>query len=154
MNNQTNNKNMKKTILIALAAIACLSTTAQKRAVTIPDVYRITSVSGVGLSPDGKQLVYSAGNTSLKTLKSDRRIVVAKTDGTGATDIVTGENCYGPAWSADGREIYYFDMAPDTTMQMFAYRLESKQSRQLTTYKLGVADGIVSPDGRFVAFSA
>ena len=145
---------MKKTILIALAAIACLSTTAQKRAVTIPDVYRITSVSGVGLSPDGKQLVYSAGNTSLKTLKSDRRIVVAKTDGTGATDIVTGENCYGPAWSADGREIYYFDMAPDTTMQMFAYRLESKQSRQLTTYKLGVADGIVSPDGRFVAFSA
>ena len=145
---------MKKTILIALAAIACLSTTAQKRAVTIPDVYRITSVSGVGLSPDGKQLVYSAGNTSLKTLKSDRRIVVAKNDGTGATDIVTGENCYGPAWSADGREIYYFDMAPDTTMQMFAYRLESKQSRQLTTYKLGVADGIVSPDGRFVAFSA
>ena len=145
---------MKKTLILALAAMACLSTTAQKRAVTIPDVYRITSVSGVGLSPDGKQLVYSAGNTSLKTLKSDRRIVVAKTDGTGATDIVTGENCYGPAWSADGRDIYYVDQASDTTMQLFAYNLASRQSRQLTTYKLGVADGIVSPDGRYVAFSA
>ena len=80
---------MKKTIIMALAAIACLSTTAQKRAVTIPDVYRITSVSGVGLSPDGRQLVYSAGNTSLQTLKSDRRIVVSKTDGTAAQDIIT-----------------------------------------------------------------
>ncbi len=145
---------MKKTLILALAAIACLSTTAQKRAVTIPDIYRITSVSGVGLSPDGKQLVYSAGNTSLKTLKSDRRIVVSRTDGTSATDIVTGEHCYGPAWSADGRDIYYVDQAPDTTMQLFAYNLASRQSRQLTTYKLGVADGIVSPDGRYVAFSA
>ena len=145
---------MKKTLILALAAIACLSTTAQKRAVTIPDIYRITSVSGVGLSPDGKQLVYSAGNTSLKTLKSDRRIVVSRTDGTSATDIVTGEHCYGPAWRADGRDIYYVDQAPDTTMQLFAYNLASRQSRQLTTYKLGVADGIVSPDGRYVAFSA
>ena len=145
---------MKKTLILALAAMACLSTTAQKRAVTIPDVYRITSVSGVGLSPDAKQLVYSAAGTSLQTLKSDRRIVVAKTDGTGATDIVTGENCYGPVWSADGRDIYYVDQASDTTMQLFAYNLASRQSRQLTTYKLGVADGIVSPDGRYVAFSA
>lgn len=139
---------------MALAAIACLSTAAQKRAVTIPDVYRITSVSGVGLSPDGKQLVYSAGNTSLKTLKSDRRIVVSRTDGTAATDIITGEHCYGPVWSTDGRDIYYVDQAPDTTMQLFAYSLSAKQSRQLTHYKLGVADGIVSPDGRYVAFSA
>ncbi len=145
---------MKKTLILVLAAIACLSTTAQKRAVTIPDIYRITSVSGVGLSPDGKQLVYSAGNTSLKTLKSDRRIVVSRTDGTSTTDIVTGEHCYGPAWSSDGRDIYYVDQAPDTTMQLFAYNLASRQSRQLTTYKLGVADGIVSPDGRYVAFSA
>lgn len=145
---------MKKTIIMALAAIACLSTTAQKRAVTIPDVYRITSVSGVGLSPDGKQLVYSAGNTSLQTLKSDRRIVVSKTDGTAAQDIITGENCYGPVWSADGRDIYYVDQAPDTTVQLFAYNLSTKQSRQLTHYKLGVADGIVSPNGRYVAFSA
>ena len=139
---------------MALAAIACLSTAAQKRAVTIPDVYRITSVSGVGLSPDGKQLVYSAGNTSLKTLKSDRRIVVSRADGTAATDIITGEHCYGPVWSTDGRDIYYVDQAPDTTMQLFAYSLSAKQSRQLTHYKLGVADGIVSPDGRYVAFSA
>ena len=139
---------------MALAAIACLSTAAQKRAVTIPDVYRITSVSGVGLSPDCKQLVYSAGNTSLKTLKSDRRIVVSRADGTAATDIITGEHCYGPVWSTDGRDIYYVDQAPDTTMQLFAYSLSAKQSRQLTHYKLGVADGIVSPDGRYVAFSA
>jgi len=139
---------------MALAAIACLSTAAQKRAVTIPDVYRITSVSGVGLSPDCKQLVYSAGNTSLKTLKSDRRIVVSRADGTAATNIITGEHCYGPVWSTDGRDIYYVDQAPDTTMQLFAYSLSAKQSRQLTHYKLGVADGIVSPDGRYVAFSA
>ena len=145
---------MKKTLILTLAAIACLSTTAQKRAVTIPDIYRITSVSSVGLSPDGKQLVYSAGNTSLKTLKSDRRIVVSRTDGTAATDVITGEHCYGPVWSADGRDIYYVDQAPDTTMQLFAYNLLSRQSRQLTSYKLGVADGIVSPDGRYVAFSA
>lgn len=145
---------MKKLIL-ALAATACLSATmAQKRAVTIPDVYRIVGVSSVGLSPDGKHITYSAGNTSLQTLKSDRHIVLANADGSHATDIVTGENCYGPTWSSDGREIYYTDQASDTTVQLFAYNLSSRQTRQLTRYKLGVADGVVSPDGKYVAFSA
>ncbi len=145
-----------KPIYIALAALLGLSAAAQqpKRAVTISDVYRITSVSGVGLSPDGKRITYSAGNTSLRTLKADRRIVVADADGSHATDIVTGEHCGSPAWSADGRTIYYTDQAPDTTMQLFACDVASKQTRQLTSYRLGVADGAVSPDGRFVAFSA
>ena len=141
-------------LILALAAIACLSTMAQKRAVTIPDVYRITSVSGVGLSPDAKRLVYSVGNTSLQTLKSDRRIVVSKVDGSGATDIVTGEHCYGPVWNADGSKIYYFDQAPDGLMQLFDYNLATGEKRLLTHYKLGIADGIVSPGGRYMAFSA
>ncbi|MBR5728118.1 MAG: S9 family peptidase [Muribaculaceae bacterium] len=145
---------MKRMLILALAAIACLSTMAQKRAVTIPDVYRITSVSAVGLSPNGKQLVYSVGNTSLQTLKSDRRIVVSNIDGTNAEEIITGESCYGPVWSADGRKIYYFDQAPDGMTQLFDYNLATREKRLLTHYKLGVADGIVSPDGRYVAFSA
>lgn len=145
---------MKKTLILALAAIACLSTVAQKRAVTIPDVYRITSVSSVGLSPDTKRLVYSVGNTSLQTLKSNRRIVVSKIDGSGAEDILTGEHCYGPAWSADGRTIYYTDTAPDDVPQLFAYNLSTHEKQLLTHYKLGVGDGIVSPNGRYVAFSA
>ena len=145
-----------RTIYIALAALVGLSAAAQqpKRAVTISDVYRITSVNSVGLSPDGKRITYSAGNTSLQTLKADRHIVVADTDGSHATDIVTGEYCGAPAWSADGRTIYYTDLAPDTTIQLFACDVASKQCRQLTSYRLGVADGAVSPDGRFVAFSA
>ena len=117
---------MKKTLILALAAIACLSTMAQKRAVTIPDVYRITSVSAVGLSPDAKQLVYSVGNTSLQTLKSNRRIVVSGIDGTNAEEIITGEHCYGPMWSADSRKIYYFDQAPDGETQLFDYKKEKK----------------------------
>ena len=145
---------MKRMLILALVAIACLSTMAQKRAVTIPDVYRITSVSGVGLSPDAKQLVYSVGNTSLQTLKSDRRIVVSKVDGSGATDIVTGEHCYGPVWNADGSKIYYFDQAPDGLTQLFDYNLATGEKRLLTHYKLGIADGIVSPGGRYMAFSA
>lgn len=145
---------MKKTLIVALVAIASLSTMAQKRAVTIPDVYRITSVSGVSLSPDAKKLVYSVGNTSLQTLKSDRRIVVSKADGSGATDIITGEHCYGPVWNADGSKIYYFDQDPDGVTQLFDYNLATREKRLLTHYKLGIADGVVSPDGRYVAFSA
>ena len=145
---------MKKTLILALVAIASLSIVAQKRAVTIPDVYRITSVSSVGLSPNAKQLVYSVGNTSLQTLKSDRRIVVSNIDGKNAEDIITGEHCYGPVWSADGSKIYYFDQDPDGVTQLFDYNLATREKRLLTHYKLGVADGVVSPDGRYVAFSA
>ena len=146
---------MKKSILFCgLVALISMTGLAQKRAVTISDIYRIVNVSGVGLSPDGKQLVYSVGNTSLQTLKSDRRIVVAKADGGEPTEIVTGEHCGAPVWSADGRVVYYTDQAADTTMQLFAFDLASRQIRQLTNYKLGVADGVVSPDGRYVAFSA
>lgn len=145
---------MRKTIVMALAVVLGLASTAQKRAVTIPDIYRIWSVNSVSLSPDAKQLLYMSSNTSLKDLKAVHRIHVASTDGRNERTIVDNENCYAPTWSSDGKSIYYTDMAPDTTMQLFAYDISTEQIRQLTSYKLGVADGIVSPDGRYVAFSA
>lgn len=144
-----------KTLVLALACALPLGVMAQKRAVTIRDVYRITSVNGVALSPDAKRIVYSAGNTSLQTLKSNRRIVVADCNGGNATDIVVSENCASPMWSTDGRSVYYTDMSTDSTaMQLYVYDLSTRESRALTSYALGVADGVVSPDGRYVAFSA
>lgn len=143
-----------KQSFLGLAALFCLVAGAQKRAVTIGDIYRITSVSGVTLSPDGKQLLYSSGNTSLQSLKSDRHIYVSDPDGKQATSIVAGEYCGSPVWSADGRQVYYTDMAPDTTMQLFAHNMASGEKRQLTSFKMGVTDVIVSSDGRYAAFTA
>ena len=61
---------MKKISLILLVMMSLLNLQAQKRAFQISDLYRVQSVYGVTVSPEGNTLAYVHSRSDLKNHKS------------------------------------------------------------------------------------
>lgn len=136
---------MKYSFFIALAWFVSVAAPAQKRAVGIPDVYSLTTVSGPVVSPQGK-LAYSLYESRFQQ-PTKMSVVV---DGR----VVTTDNLSSsPTWSADGKSLYYVSHASGLP-QLYRYDVATAASTQLTSYALGLAGPIVSPNGRYIAFAA
>ncbi len=145
---------MNKTLLTAALCAGIASTAcAQKRAFTIEDLYRVKSVYAISVSPDGKQLSYTSGASNLKEHKSTTDVYLMNTDGSAVENISADGKSSGAVWAEDGKRLY-FTATVDGKSQVFAYSLADKQRTQLTDYALGIDAPVVSPDGRYIAFTA
>lgn len=138
---------MRKRILLAvmLGALVATGANAQKRAFTIPDLYRVQYAAGPTVSAKG-QLAYYVSSSDLKSQTSKTTLYI---DHQPLEDI----KGFAPQWSADGSKLYYSAVADDG-LQVFAYDLQTRQSRQLTHYALGANGAVVSSDGNLIAFAA
>ena len=138
---------MRKRILLAvlLGALVATGANAQKRAFTIPDLYRVQYAAGPTVSAKG-QLAYYVSSSDLKSQTSKTTLYIDHQP-------LEGIKGFAPQWSADGSKLYYSAVADDG-LQVFAYDLETRQSRQLTHYALGANGAVVSPDGNLIAFAA
>ena len=137
----------KKAIILTtlLSALCLTAANAQKRAFTIPDVYRLKTAIGPAVSAKGQLAYY----VSASDLKSQTSSVAIYLDGQPLKDA----NGYAPQWSPDGSKLYYTASA-DNGPQVFCYDVKSQQTRQLTHYALGTQGAVVSPDGNLIAFAA
>lgn len=138
---------MRKRILLAvlLGALVATGANAQKRAFTIPDLYRVQYAAGPTVSAKG-QLAYYVSSSDLKSQTSKTTLYIDHQP-------LEGIKGFAPQWSADGSKLYYSAVADDG-LQVFAYDLQTRQSRQLTHYALGANGAVVSPDGNLIAFAA
>ena len=137
----------KKAIILTtlLSALCLTAANAQKRAFTIPDVYRLKTAIGPAVSAKGQLAYY----VSASDLKSQTSSVAIYLDGQPLKDA----NGYAPQWSPDGSKLYYTASA-DNGPQVFCYDVKTQQTRQLTHYALGTQGAVVSPDGNLIAFAA
>ena len=138
---------MRKRILLAvlLGALVATGANAQKRAFTIPDLYRVQYAAGPTVSAKG-QLAYYVSSSDLKSQTSKTTLYIDHQP-------LEGIKGFAPQWSADGSKLYYSAVADDG-LQALAYDLKTRQSRQLTHYALGANGAVVSPDGNLIAFAA
>ena len=119
---------------------------AQKRAFTIRDVYRVKTAYGPTVSSNGK-MAYTLSSSDLARQKSASNIYAA--DGRALTNDSVS---YAPQWSTDGRWLYYTSAQSGLPQ---VWRTDGNGAgEQLTDYKLGVDGAVVSPDGRYIAFAA
>ena len=127
---------------------------AQKRAFTIEDVYRSQYVGAPQLSPDGTRLVFTTTQQSLPAQSSKTNLVLMETGKNGTTRTLTTDGMsFGPQWSSDGKSLYYTGYATGTA-QLYRMDPATGKTTQLTDFAMGVGDALVSPDGRYVAFTA
>ena len=127
---------------------------AQKRAFTIEDVYRSQYVGAPQLSPDGTRLVFTTTQQSLPAQSSKTNLVLMETGKNGTTRTLTTDGMsFGPQWSSDGKSLYYTGYATGTA-QLYRMDPATGETTQLTDFAMGVGDALVSPDGRYVAFTA
>lgn len=119
---------------------------AQKRAFTIRDVYRVKTAYGPTVSSNGK-MAYTLSSSDLARQKSASNIYAA--DGRALTNDSVS---YAPQWSTGGKWLYYTSAQSGLPQ---VWRTDGNGAgEQLTDYKLGVDGAVVSPDGRYIAFAA
>ncbi len=145
----------KREILTALIVmlLPLVAASAQKRAFTIEDLYRIKSVSDLHVSPDGKSVVYVVGTPDLARARRSSHIWMMNLDGTNArqiTDSPQGESA--PLFSPDGRWLAFIS-AKDGSPNLYVMPASGGEWQQVTKISTGVADPLWSPDGKLIAFS-
>lgn len=144
---------MRKALILSAALCALLPANAQKRAFTISDIYKIKTVSGLSLSPDGKTVCYTASASDLKTQKSTSNLYLMNTQGQQVRALTEDGKSASGVWSKDGKSVFYTGYT-DKGPQLFRLDLATCKSEQLTDYALGIDNPVLSPDERYIAFTA
>jgi dipeptidyl aminopeptidase/acylaminoacyl peptidase len=127
---------------------------ADKRPMTIDDLFAFKRVAAPQISPDGKSVAYQVTTVNLEDNKSSTALWIAATDGKTPPKQLTnpqGKRDAAPRWSPDGKFIL-FESNRSGSSQLWVISADGSELRQLTNISTGASNGIWSPDGKHVAF--
>ena len=105
---------------------------AQKRALTIRDLYHITSVDDPHFSPDKTKILFTVHQDFLEQGKGNTEIYCINRDGTGLRQITNNPaNDDSPRWSPDGKSILFVSTRSKSP-QAWLLPVDGGEPRQLT----------------------
>jgi dipeptidyl aminopeptidase/acylaminoacyl peptidase len=148
---------MRRTLLIlALFLLAPLpAPAADKRPITIDDMFRFRRVSDPQISPDGKLVVYVVASVDLEKNRTTSALWLAATDGKEPprqfTSPGAGKKDKHPRWSPDGK-LLLFESNRSGESQLWLIALDGGEARQITRISTGASDAVWSRDGSHIAF--
>lgn len=147
---------MKKIIylLSIIITISAGTASAQKKAFTIEDLYKIQNVGAPVISPDGTHIAFTVTNFDLHKGKTMTDIYVMDSDGNNRKQLTeNGKGNSNPLWTSDSKSIYYVSSATGK-VQVYCYSFTDNQSKKITDFSMGVNDPVLSPDNKLIAFSS
>ena len=129
--------------------------TAQKRALTLEDLWALKSVSEAQVSPDGKTVAYVVGSHDERTNKFQSAIWLADLEGGQARQFTSGEAAdTQPRWSPDGSRLAFVSTRHDGKPQIFVIAVSGGEPRRITTIPQGAHSPVWSPDGTRLCYSS
>ncbi len=145
---------MRRVYIFVLLILALSISHAQKRAITVEDLWAVKRISNLTISPDGKWVAYTVTSYSMEENRGQRDIFIVSIDGKEVKQLTKSEGSnYSPAWSPDGKKLAFISTR-DGNPQVYIIELETGKVEKVTDVALG-ADGVVwSPDGRYLAFTS
>lgn len=148
-------------IFIVLIAGSFVQLSAQsKRPFTFEDLMAVKRISGPVISPDGKWVLFSAVDVSLKDNKKTSHlwlVPLAGGDSRQLTSDPAGED--RGRWSPDGKQ-FIFTSARDGSSQIWAANFDSAggtlsgEPRKITSISTEADGAIWSPDGKNILFTS
>jgi len=146
---------MKRIILIAgfvVSIFPAAALAADKRPMTVDDLFRFQRISDPQISPDGKTVAYVITTVDLQGNKTSSSIWLASTqDGKPHALTNTTKKDSHPRWSPDGQRIL-FESNRTGDNQLWVIDVNGGEARQLTTISSEGGNALWSPDGNWVAF--
>jgi dipeptidyl aminopeptidase/acylaminoacyl peptidase len=148
---------MLRTFVALALLVVCLAPAvapaAEKRAMTLDDLFAFKRVSDPQISPDGKLVAYVVTTVDLPGNKTSSAIWLAPADGKGEPRLFinSGKKDRHPRWSPDGKRIL-FESTRSGDGQLWVIDLDGGEARQLTTISTSAGNALWSPDGKLIAF--
>jgi len=125
---------------------------AQKRALTIRDLYHITSVDDPHFSPNKTKILFTVHQDFLEQGKGNTEIYCINRDGTGLRQITNNPaNDDSPRWSPDGKSILFVSTRSKSP-QAWLLPVDGGEPRQLTDFSTGVGSPLWLADGKRFVF--
>jgi len=136
---------MKKLLIIFSVILFSITISAQKRAFTIADLYKIKGVGSPQISPDGKQIVFSVTEYFLEKGKSNSEIYLMNSDGSDLKRMTNNKSGdFSPVWAYDGKNILFLSTR-NNGVQIWSLPVNGGEAKQITDLSTGVNDLATSP---------
>lgn len=141
-----------KTISI-ICFVVTASFSAQKRAFTIEDLYKVKYVGAPVLSTDETKVAFTVSENDLQNTKSNTQIYVMNSDGTNLRKVSSESPFnFSPIWSNDNSKLY-FTSYRNGKAQLFYFPMNGGDAVQVTNTKLGINSPKLSHNNNLVIFS-
>lgn len=144
---------MKRLFLFILMGL--LSTAfAEKRAMSVDDMWSMKRIGDTALSPDGTHIVFSLTEYDMEKNASHTELWLAPTSGGEPQQLTYHEKSSSlPRWTPDGTAITLLSSRSGSS-QIWSLQIDGGEAQQLTNLPVDIDDYILSPDGQQIAFSA
>ncbi len=145
---------MKRILLPLLFFSAVISSVyAQRRVISIDDLWKFGRVENYAVSPDARWIAYTVTQYSINRNTVNSDIFITSTSG-GMPKQLTNSAAYDghPCWSPDGALISFLSTR-NGIPQIFTIPMDGGEAHQITEIPTGVDKFIMSPDGNYFAFS-
>ena len=141
--------------LSCLVVMLTLTVTAQRRVPTVDDLINVKTAGGAQISPDGKYVAYTVGETDWKQDAFVTQLWLANV-ATGKTiQLTRGDKSSGnPQWSPDGSWLAFTSGRVADKNQIFVIHPDGGEAMQLTKSENGVGGYSWSRDGKHIAFTS
>jgi len=145
-----------KKVIIFIAALSFLSIVqaAEKRAMTVEDLWAMKRIGEVALSPDGHWLAFALAQYDIEKNSGNSDIWLVPAMGGEPRQLTFSSKFDGvPRWKPDGTGLAFIS-AREGSRQIYFLSLTGGEAFKLTDFPIDVEDFIWSPDGRHFAFIA
>ena len=120
---------------------------------SVRDMLAMDRLSDPQVSPDGKHVAFVVRQTDLKANRGRTDLWFVSTDGTGLRRLTSNpEADSNPRWSPDGGSLWFLSSRSGLS-QVWRNAFDGGEAQQVTDEPLDVGNLVVSPDGRYIAYT-
>jgi dipeptidyl aminopeptidase/acylaminoacyl peptidase len=120
---------------------------------SVHDMLAMDRISDLQVSPDGGWIVFQLRKTDLEANKGRAALWLVDTNGKGLRRLTSHpSDDTNPRWAPDSESIWFVSDRSDSS-QVWHIRIDGGEAQQVTKQPLDVSNLLVSPDGKYIAFT-